>query len=60
MDAVGDFLKTNNIVRLQPFRGVVMTDIKGKRFPLETDPNVLYAIQAQDHPSFEQVYRIVT
>lgn len=59
MDAVGDFLKTNNIAHLQPFRGVVVTDITGKRFPLETDPNVLYAIHAQDQPSFDQVYQIV-
>ncbi len=57
-NAVGRFLTTNNADVLEPFRDVLVTDIRNRRYRLETRPNVLYRIASASTPTFEQVYRI--
>lgn len=59
MNAVKKFLDTNDPSHLEPFKGVVVTDAKGKRFPLETDPNTLYRLYHISDEPFESVYQIV-
>lgn len=59
MAAVAQFLKTNNVRHLEPFKDGMVKDIKGKVYLLETRPNVLYRIDHADGETFEQVYRIV-
>lgn len=59
IDAVGQFLKSNNPKHLDPFKDVIVRDIKGKAYLLETRPNVLYRLDHSGGETFEQVYRIV-
>lgn len=59
MAAVTQFLKTNNLSHLDPFKDVAVKDIKGKSYLLETRPNVLYRLDHAGGETFEQVYRIV-
>jgi hypothetical protein len=59
MSAVGKFLKSNDQKLLQPFVGQSVTDISGKSYPLETNPNTLYRLGSAGGETFEQVYRIV-
>lgn len=59
IDAVGQFLKTNNLSHLDSFKDVVVRDIKGKAYLLETRPNILYRLDQAGGETFEQVYRIV-
>jgi hypothetical protein len=59
LDAVGDFLNSNNPGFLRIFVDESVTDINGKTHPFETDPNVLYRLDATGGGSFEDVYRIV-
>ncbi len=59
IDAVGQFLKTNNPSHLDSFMDVVVRDIKGKAYSLETRPNILYRLEHAGGETFEQVYRIV-
>jgi len=57
--AVGEFLDTNDTTHLAPYAGVRITDARGRVYPLETRPNVLYRLDAAGGDTFEQVYRIV-
>lgn len=59
MAAVAQFLKTNHSSYLDPFKDVIVRDIKGKAYLLETRPNVLYRLDHAGGETFEQVYRIV-
>lgn len=59
MAAVAQFLKTNNMSHLAPFKDVVVRDIKGNAYLLETQPNILYRLDQAGGETFEQVYRIV-
>lgn len=59
MSAVGFFLKSNDRRLLPPFSGRSVTDISGKAFPFETNPNALYRLASAGGETFEQVYRIV-
>ena len=59
MSAVGRFLETNDASMLSPFRGVRVTDANGRRYVLETRPNVLYRLAESGDATFEQIYRIV-
>lgn len=59
MSAVGDFLRTNDPDYLEPFEGKSVQDAEGSIYPLETNPNSLYRINASGADSFEQIYRIV-
>jgi hypothetical protein len=60
MDAVDDFLRSNDPSYLKPFVGQSVTDTKGRRHVLETRPNSLYRVRESDHPSYEQVYKIIS
>lgn len=59
MDAVGQFLNSNNYNFIEPFVGQSVRDTKGKRHFFETDPNELYRLNSSDE-RFEQIYRFVT
>jgi len=59
MSAVARFSETNDRSLLQPFAGQAVTDIKGKSYPFETNPNTLYRLTSAGGETFEQVYRIV-
>ena len=59
-EAVGQFLRTNYITHLEPFDGDGLTNVQGKFFQFETDPNALYRHDAQDNPDFHEVYQIVS
>jgi hypothetical protein len=55
--AVGTFLSTNDIKRIDQFNGLTVQAANGRRYPLETDPNVLHRIAAMDTPQFHEVYK---
>jgi|tagenome__1003787_1003787.scaffolds.fasta_scaffold20673369_2 hypothetical protein len=59
MNAVKQFLSTENISLLAQFQGETVTDVKRKRYPLETRPNVLFRLDASGVEPFELVYAIV-
>lgn len=59
MGAVGQFLTSNNPLHLKPFVGEIVQDVAGKKYALETRPNVLYRLAETGTQTFEQVYRIV-
>jgi hypothetical protein len=59
MSAVGHFLRTNDVSYVEPFRGKSVRDVNGKRYVLETRPNVLYRLNLDSTESYEQIYRIV-
>lgn len=59
MSAVARFLTSNNRELLQPFVNQYVTDITGKRYRFETDPNVLHRLSNASGDVFEQLYRIV-
>jgi hypothetical protein len=53
------FVTTNKITHIKPFVGKSVTDINGKRYPLEDRPNVLHRLAHTTSETFEQVYRVV-
>jgi hypothetical protein len=59
MSAVKAFLSSNDTSALDSFRGESVVDLKGKRYFLETRPNVLYRLDASGSQSYEEIYRIV-
>jgi hypothetical protein len=59
VDAVGDFWKTADTEHLKPFEGQSVTDINGRAYPLEINPNALFRLRKLTRTSFEEVYRIV-
>lgn len=58
MSAVGHFLNTNDRSVLLAFAGQSVTDIAGRTYPLEINPNSLYRLSAAGEHTFEQIYRI--
>ena len=58
--AVGEFVRTNDIQLITPFRGRSISSISGKRYPLEADPNALHRIAAMDTPPFHEIYGITS
>jgi hypothetical protein len=56
-EAIKRFLRTNETNALTPFDGQVAVDLRGRQYPLETRPNVLYRLAARGSEGFEQVYR---
>ena len=60
LNAIDEFLKTNDVELLAPFAGEAVTDLSGKRHPFETDPNALYELSLTGSGTFEQVYRLTT
>jgi hypothetical protein len=59
IDAVGDFWMTADPSHLEAFVGKSVTDIKGRVYPLETNPNQLFRLRKVSRTTFEEVYRIV-
>jgi hypothetical protein len=59
MSAVGNLVKSNDRKWLEPFIGQSVTNISGKAYPFETNPNALYRLASAGGETFEQVYRIV-
>lgn len=57
--AVGQFVRTNDIQLLMPFRDQGVTDAKGRFYPFETDPNELHRVAALDAPAFHEIYEII-
>jgi hypothetical protein len=58
--AVGNFVRTNDIATLKPFKGLSVRLTTGKEIPLETDPNALHRIAAMDTPPFHEIYEITS
>jgi hypothetical protein len=58
--ACGEFVRTNDIRFIEPFRGQFVRAVSGRRYPLETDPNVLHRIAAMDTPPFHEIYEITS
>ena len=56
--AVKAFRDTNDISHLQPFEGRTVKDTSGRKYVLETRPNVIRRRDASGE-TFEQIYRIV-
>lgn len=56
---VRQFLKTQDLSFLEEFEHETITDINGKVWPFETDPNVLLRYAQKDEPEFHDIYRII-
>jgi hypothetical protein len=59
-NAVGNFVSTNDIALLKPFKGLSVRLTTGKEVLLETDPNALHRIAAMDTPPFHEIYEITS
>ena len=57
---VGQFIRTNELEIILPYTADGLTDVKGRFFPFETDPNELHRIAATDTPPFHEIYQITT
>jgi hypothetical protein len=58
--AAKQFLSTNQLRFLQPFKGRTVQAANGRRYPLETDPNTLHRLAAMDSPPFHEIYEITS
>ncbi len=58
--AVGHFVRSNDIDAILPFEGEGLTDVKGRFFEFETDPNALHRYAAMDNPAFHEIYKIIS
>ena len=59
-NAVGEFVRTNDITVLKPFEGQAVIAANGRKYPLETDPNVLHRIASMDNLPFHEIYEITS
>jgi hypothetical protein len=59
-NAVGQFVRSNDVSVIEPFVGLVVRGANGQTHPLETDPNALHRIAAMDTPPFHEIYQIVS
>jgi hypothetical protein len=59
MNAVKDFLRSNDPTGLAPFAGKSVLDIYGKRHRFETDPHELYRLASIGTESFEDIYKYI-
>lgn len=57
-DAAHRFVASNDIELLAPFTGQAVTDARGQRHPLETDPNSIHRLAAAGGPAFHEIYRL--
>ncbi len=58
--AVGQFIRSNDIELIKPFEGRSVRAASGRKYPLETDPNELHRIAAMDTPPFHEIYAITS
>lgn len=59
-DRQGRFTRTNDNDLIAELHGEGVTDIHGRFYPFETDPNALHRIAAVEDVTFEEVYGIVS
>jgi hypothetical protein len=59
MAAVTVFLPSGDDGLLEPFVSMGVTDIRGRRFNFETDPNTLFELDAAGELNFPEIYKIV-
>lgn len=59
-NAAGEFVRTNDVQLLMPFKDRYVRSTDGTRYRLETDPNALHRIAAMDTPPFHEIYEITT
>jgi hypothetical protein len=59
MASVERFLATNDAGFLDAFRGVSVTDRRGREYKLETNPRTLYRLTSAISTPFDEIYRIV-
>ncbi|MHA6288665.1 hypothetical protein [Maricaulis sp. CAU 1757] len=59
-DRQGRFTSTNDIDLLAELHGQGVTDIHGRFYPFETNPNALHRIAAVEEIAFHEIYRIVS
>ncbi len=55
-NAKSEFLRTNDIKFLAPYRGLGVRDSKGRFIPFETDPNEVLRLGSTSLPVFYEVY----
>ena len=58
-NAVKRFLRTKRTAALKPFLGMTVTDASGRRYVLETNPNVLLRLINMGEPTFEEIYKLM-
>lgn len=58
--AAKEFVRTNDIELLKPFKGRTVRAANGRQYVLETDPNALHRIAAMDSPPFHEIYAITS
>ena len=58
--AVGEFVRTNAVELIEPFKGRSVQATDGRRYTLETRPNALHRIAAMDSPPFHEIYQITS
>jgi hypothetical protein len=58
--AAKQFLRTNQLKFLEPFKGRTVQAANGRRYPLQTDPNAVHRIAAMDSPPFHEIYEITS
>jgi len=58
--AAGEFVRTNDIKLIKPFKGQSVQAVSGRKYALETDPNALHRIAAMDSPPFHEIYEITS
>jgi len=59
-NAVGHFIRSNDIEVIEAFDGLGLTDLKGRFYEFETDPNELHRYASADNPAFHEIYQIVS
>jgi hypothetical protein len=59
-NAVGEFVRSNDIQLIKPFRGSTVQSVSGRKYLLETSPNALHRIAAMDSPQFHEIYEITS
>lgn len=59
-NAVGHFVRSNELDVLEPFEGQGLTDMKGRFFEFETDPNEIHRYASADNPAFHEIYQIIS
>lgn len=58
-NAIGQFLRSQDLNSLEAFRGQGINDIAGRFHPFETDPNALIRYALKDEPEFHEIYQII-
>lgn len=59
-DRQGRFTRSNDIDLLADLLGEGVTDINGRFYPFETDPNALHRIASAEEEPFHEMYQVVS